>query len=150
MLQLHIVRPRPTVILWANKWWLGLMHCMLVVVDGYDGRYFLCYIGQFQSHKALCEVKGHRGPLHTCDIYRSKAAGRKLMWQNIIRYNTWLHDITVTDISSPAGRMYGKPWDVLYPQAHSSDRPTWIRKFWVKLSSIGCSSNGTFSSLDVG
>lgn len=42
-------------------------------------RYFLSYIGQFQFQKALCQAKGHRGSLHTCDIYRSTAAGDKLM-----------------------------------------------------------------------
>jgi peptidyl-dipeptidase A len=41
-------------------------------------RYFLSFIGQFQFHSALCKIKGHTGPLHTCDIYRSRKAGRKL------------------------------------------------------------------------
>lgn len=41
-------------------------------------RYFLARIYQFQFHKALCEVAGHKGPLHTCSIYGSKAAGDKM------------------------------------------------------------------------
>ncbi len=41
-------------------------------------RYFLAHILQFQFHKALCEAAGHTGPLHTCSIYGSKAAGAKL------------------------------------------------------------------------
>ena len=41
-------------------------------------RYFLSYVLQFQFHKALCEEKNHTGPLYTCDIYNSKAAGNKL------------------------------------------------------------------------
>lgn len=41
-------------------------------------RYFLARILQFQFHKALCEAAGHEGPLHTCSIYGSKAAGAKL------------------------------------------------------------------------
>ncbi len=41
-------------------------------------RYFLARILQFQFHKALCEAAGHTGPLHTCSIYGSKEAGRKL------------------------------------------------------------------------
>lgn len=41
-------------------------------------RYFVSYIIQFQFHKALCSAAGHNGPLHKCDIYRSKAAGEKL------------------------------------------------------------------------
>ncbi len=41
-------------------------------------RYFLARILQFQFHKALCEAAGHDGPLHTCSIHGSKAAGDKL------------------------------------------------------------------------
>jgi peptidyl-dipeptidase A len=41
-------------------------------------RYFLARILQFQFHKALCESAGHEGPLHTCSIYDSKEAGKKL------------------------------------------------------------------------
>ncbi|MCH8277627.1 MAG: M2 family metallopeptidase, partial [Proteobacteria bacterium] len=41
-------------------------------------RYFLSTILQFQFHRALCEVAGHEGPLHTCSIYASKAAGERL------------------------------------------------------------------------
>ncbi|ELU17193.1 hypothetical protein CAPTEDRAFT_161725 [Capitella teleta] len=41
-------------------------------------RYFLSYIAQFQFHESLCEATGHAGPLHKCDIYRSKAAGDRL------------------------------------------------------------------------
>jgi len=41
-------------------------------------RYFLAHILQFQFHKAMCDLAGHKGPLHTCSIYDSKAAGEKL------------------------------------------------------------------------
>lgn len=41
-------------------------------------RYFLAHIYQFQFHKALCAAAGHKGPLHTCSIANSKAAGDKL------------------------------------------------------------------------
>jgi peptidyl-dipeptidase A len=41
-------------------------------------RYFLAHILQFQFHKAMCDLAGHKGPLHTCSIYESKAAGEKL------------------------------------------------------------------------
>ncbi|MBL4685166.1 MAG: M2 family metallopeptidase [Nannocystaceae bacterium] len=41
-------------------------------------RYFLAHILQFQFHKAMCDAAGHTGPLHTCSIYESKAAGEKL------------------------------------------------------------------------
>uniref|UniRef100_A0A671V3H3 Angiotensin-converting enzyme n=1 Tax=Sparus aurata TaxID=8175 RepID=A0A671V3H3_SPAAU len=39
-------------------------------------RYFVSFIIQFQFHKALCDAANHTGPLHTCDIYRSKEAGK--------------------------------------------------------------------------
>ncbi|KAL2078213.1 hypothetical protein ACEWY4_025898 [Coilia grayii] len=41
-------------------------------------RYFVSFVVQFQFHKALCEAAGQTGKLHTCDIYRSTAAGKKL------------------------------------------------------------------------
>jgi peptidyl-dipeptidase A len=41
-------------------------------------RYFIAHILQFQFHRALCKVSGHQGPLHTCSIYGSKEAGKRL------------------------------------------------------------------------
>ena len=41
-------------------------------------RYFLATILQCQFHRALCEVAGHQGPLHTCSIYGNKEAGKRL------------------------------------------------------------------------
>jgi peptidyl-dipeptidase A len=41
-------------------------------------RYFLARIYQFQFHRSLCQAAGHTGPLHTCSIFNSKAAGEKL------------------------------------------------------------------------
>ncbi|KAL8582108.1 hypothetical protein ACOMHN_004028 [Nucella lapillus] len=41
-------------------------------------RYFVSFVIQFQFQKALCDAAGHQGPLHTCDIYNSTAAGDKL------------------------------------------------------------------------
>ncbi|WAR05486.1 ACE-like protein, partial [Mya arenaria] len=42
-------------------------------------RYFVSYVVQFQFHEALCDAANHSGPLHTCDIYNSQAAGDALM-----------------------------------------------------------------------
>lgn len=39
-------------------------------------RYFVSFVIQFQFHKALCDAAKHTGPLHTCDIYKSKEAGK--------------------------------------------------------------------------
>ncbi|XP_053426752.1 angiotensin-converting enzyme-like protein Ace3 [Nycticebus coucang] len=41
-------------------------------------RYFLGLVLQFQFHEALCKAAGHTGPLHQCDIYNSKKAGKLL------------------------------------------------------------------------
>ncbi|XP_064084729.1 angiotensin-converting enzyme-like [Macrobrachium nipponense] len=41
-------------------------------------RYFVSFIVQFQFHSELCKAAGHTGPLHHCDIYRSREAGRLL------------------------------------------------------------------------
>jgi peptidyl-dipeptidase A len=41
-------------------------------------RYFLAAILQFQFHRALCRIAGHEGPLHTCSIYGSEEAGKRL------------------------------------------------------------------------
>jgi peptidyl-dipeptidase A len=41
-------------------------------------RYFLADIYQFQFHRALCKAAGHKGPLHKCSIFNSKAAGKQL------------------------------------------------------------------------
>jgi len=41
-------------------------------------RYFISYVIQFQFHKALCDEAGHKGPLHQCDIYQNKKAGKLL------------------------------------------------------------------------
>ncbi|KAA0725565.1 Angiotensin-converting enzyme [Triplophysa tibetana] len=41
-------------------------------------RYFVSFVIQFQFHKALCEAAGQSGPLHNCDIYQSKEAGKLL------------------------------------------------------------------------
>lgn len=41
-------------------------------------RYFVSHLHQFQFYKALCKLSDHKGPLHKCDFYDSKAAGAQL------------------------------------------------------------------------
>ena len=47
-------------------------------------RYFVSFIIQFQFHKALCmtanqfDPNDRSRPLHQCDIYNNKEAGKKL------------------------------------------------------------------------
>jgi len=42
-------------------------------------RYFLAHVLQFQFHRSLCQLAGHKGPLHTCSIYGNKKVGKRLM-----------------------------------------------------------------------
>lgn len=42
-------------------------------------RYYVALLLEFQIHAALCTAAGHSGPLHMCDVYRSREAGRVLM-----------------------------------------------------------------------
>ncbi|KAK6620053.1 hypothetical protein RUM43_011874 [Polyplax serrata] len=79
------------------KWWelrlnyQGLIPPILRSEDDFDPaakyhvasdtpyiRYFLSVVMQFQLYESLCEASGHYGQLHTCDIYRSREAGRLL------------------------------------------------------------------------
>ncbi|XP_065301435.1 angiotensin-converting enzyme-like isoform X2 [Dermacentor albipictus] len=39
-------------------------------------RYFVSTVLQFQFYKALCDEANHVGPLHQCDFYHSKEAGK--------------------------------------------------------------------------
>ena len=41
-------------------------------------RYFLARVLQFQFHRARCQAKGFKGPLHECSVYGSKEAGARL------------------------------------------------------------------------
>ncbi|KAM4622364.1 angiotensin-converting enzyme [Discoglossus pictus] len=41
-------------------------------------RYFVSFVIQFQFHEALCKAANQVGPLHKCDIYQSKEAGKLL------------------------------------------------------------------------
>ncbi|CAI9581972.1 unnamed protein product [Staurois parvus] len=61
-------------------------------------RYFVSFVLQFQFHKALCAAAKHTGPLHRCDIYKSKEAGTLLgnalragsskLWQDVLKEMT--------------------------------------------------------------
>ncbi|XP_068083930.1 angiotensin-converting enzyme [Anabrus simplex] len=61
-------------------------------------RYFVSLVLQFQMYESLCVAAGHYGPLHTCDIYRSRDAGRLIEemlslgssrpWPDVVRVMT--------------------------------------------------------------
>lgn len=48
-------------------------------------RYFVSIALQFQLFQSLCEISGHTGELHTCDIYRSREAGRLLSYVKFMK-----------------------------------------------------------------
>ncbi|EPY86413.1 angiotensin-converting enzyme [Camelus ferus] len=77
-------------------------------------RYFISLVLQFQFHEALCKASGHMGPLHRCDIYNSKEAGKlledvlKLGWSK--PWPEVLEKITgETKVSAKALMTYFKP-----------------------------------------
>ncbi|KAJ8924306.1 hypothetical protein NQ315_007099 [Exocentrus adspersus] len=41
-------------------------------------RYYVALLLEFQIHEAMCDAAGYNGPLHVCDVYRSREAGRLL------------------------------------------------------------------------
>lgn len=49
-----------------------------VIADQDYIKYFIGTILQFQIYAELCDAVNHVGPLHTCDFYRSREAGRVL------------------------------------------------------------------------
>jgi len=71
-------------------------------------RYFLSAIIQFQLHAALCRSKQHVATPHTCDIYGSLAAGRRLKtvlslgasrpWPEVMKIITGYRDIRADKI----------------------------------------------------
>lgn len=69
-------------------------------------RYFISLVIQFQLYESVCMAAGHVGPLHNCDIYRSKEAGQLLRWIYTM-YSTNLDDfrtyiiIIFSEIISP-------------------------------------------------
>ncbi|XP_072762253.1 angiotensin-converting enzyme-like protein Ace3 isoform X1 [Anoplolepis gracilipes] len=69
-----------------------------IAADSLYVKYFVSIALQFQLFQSLCDISGHTGELHTCDIYRSREAGRLLSdvlsmgssrpWQDVIRQMT--------------------------------------------------------------
>lgn len=50
------------------------------VISGEDPiKYFVATVLEFQILSELCQSSGHLGPLHRCDFYKSREAGRILM-----------------------------------------------------------------------
>ncbi|NXK04883.1 ACE2 enzyme, partial [Herpetotheres cachinnans] len=82
---------------WTKRWWemkreiVGVVepvphdetYCdpaaLFHVANDYSFiRYYTRTIYQFQFQEALCKAANHTGPLHTCDITNSRAAGQNL------------------------------------------------------------------------
>uniref|UniRef100_A0AAR5PGC9 Angiotensin-converting enzyme n=1 Tax=Dendroctonus ponderosae TaxID=77166 RepID=A0AAR5PGC9_DENPD len=41
-------------------------------------KYYVALLLEFQIYKSMCDAANHKGSLHTCDVYRSREAGRVL------------------------------------------------------------------------
>ncbi|NXG45560.1 ACE2 enzyme, partial [Psilopogon haemacephalus] len=70
---------------WTRRWWE--MNLWLLAASQLSSkpsasltasRYYTRTIYQFQFQEALCKAANHTGPLHTCDITNSTAAGNSL------------------------------------------------------------------------
>ncbi|KAG7188772.1 hypothetical protein KM043_008390 [Ampulex compressa] len=69
-----------------------------IPADAPYAKYFVGVVLQFQLFESLCEITGHNGDLHTCDLYRSREAGRLLSdvlsmgssrpWQDVVKQMT--------------------------------------------------------------
>ncbi|XP_047368061.1 angiotensin-converting enzyme-like isoform X2 [Vespa velutina] len=69
-----------------------------ILADIPYAQYFVGTILQFQLFQSLCEISGHTSELHTCDLYRSRDAGRLLSdvlsigasrhWHDVVRQMT--------------------------------------------------------------
>jgi len=80
-------------------------------------RYFFAQVLQFQLHQAMCEASGHEGPLHTCSVYGSEAAGepmRKLLsmgsskpWPDALEAATGSRQMDATALVSYFGPLQG-------------------------------------------
>ncbi|XP_041461047.1 angiotensin-converting enzyme-like [Lytechinus variegatus] len=70
-------------------------------------RYFVSFVIQFQFHKALCDVKGEQGPLHLCNIYNSKEAGRKFRYMLKMGASKPWHD--AMEVMTGQRKMDAKP-----------------------------------------
>lgn len=62
----------------AGAHWYGPSNHPTHATPSHHCRYFVSFVIQFQFHEALCQAAGHKGPLHKCDIYQSKEAGKRL------------------------------------------------------------------------
>ncbi|VEN40811.1 unnamed protein product [Callosobruchus maculatus] len=61
-------------------------------------KYYVALLLEFQIHEAMCRAARFEGPLHECDVYRSREAGRVLIdilrngksrhWRDVIRVIT--------------------------------------------------------------
>uniref|UniRef100_A0A8C3SM84 Angiotensin-converting enzyme n=1 Tax=Chelydra serpentina TaxID=8475 RepID=A0A8C3SM84_CHESE len=67
---------------WMKNWWemnvSWVTQSEAFVLFFFSFRYYTRTIYQFQFQEALCKAANHTGPLYTCDITNSTAAGHKL------------------------------------------------------------------------
>ncbi|KAL5010883.1 hypothetical protein ScPMuIL_013188 [Solemya velum] len=92
--------------------------------------YFISFISQFQFYEALCAASEHQGPLHQCDFYQSKAAGKLLgkmlrmgssrPWQDAMQTITGQREISTSSI-----REYFRPLMKWLEQQNQGEHIGW-------------------------
>uniref|UniRef100_A0A8C6ZM75 Angiotensin-converting enzyme n=1 Tax=Nothoprocta perdicaria TaxID=30464 RepID=A0A8C6ZM75_NOTPE len=63
---------------WMKRWWEMNVPKTKGLGVSLSDKYYTRTIYQFQFQEALCKAAKHTGPLHTCDITNSTAAGQNL------------------------------------------------------------------------
>ncbi|GFY37282.1 angiotensin-converting enzyme [Trichonephila inaurata madagascariensis] len=61
---------------WRNRVYNGTIKEKELNKKYWEYRYFYANILQFQIHQILCKEADHKGPLHECNIYKKKKAGK--------------------------------------------------------------------------
>lgn len=73
--------------------WTPLEDCR---ISFFLSRHFISVILQFQWHEALCKTSGHKGDLHRCNIYGSKAVGKALRYITVCVFiYTEIHNLYI-------------------------------------------------------
>ncbi len=104
-------------------------------------RYFVSFILQFQFHQKLCQAAGHTGPLHKCDIYRSREAGAVLEYVLSLKSDCWgfewnhciimMNGKSVLRLSATLFCLEGKSWRLaLQSLGQKCCKRLWALKKW--------------------
>ncbi|KAH1006941.1 hypothetical protein HUJ04_004233 [Dendroctonus ponderosae] len=72
-------------------------------------KYYVALLLEFQIYKSMCDAANHKGSLHTCDVYRSREAGRVL--SDILRVGKARHwkDVIKMLTKDKGGKLSAEP-----------------------------------------